>query len=159
MTTKSVKKGRQHHLTPPVKRWIGVMRDKYGLPNWPVFFKFVEGLKEEGMADDEYLAGDIEVFPSSCEVWIRLNSDLKREAVPRLVAHEMAHWLLNDLDSLILSLLPPEREDREKLKVFYKRSILEPAVERIALAVVGHPPAGAEPYQPVKDTRRKQCHT
>ena len=158
MTTRLVKKGRQHPLTPLVKRWIGVMKDKYGLPNWPVFFEFVEGLKDKDMADDEYLAGDIEVFPQGCEVWIRLNSDLKRRAVPRLLAHEMAHWLLNDLDSLVLSLLPPEPEDREKLKAFYKRSILEPAVELIALAAVGHPPMDAGPSQPVKDARRKQCH-
>lgn len=148
MSTKTVKPEKNHPLTPLVKRTVKTLKLTYGLPNWPVFFEFIDELPAEHLTEDEGISADIQVLAHSCEVWLRIRKDIKREAVPRILAHELAHWMLHEVDAFVLSLIP-KGDTGDSLVRYYKDHLLEPAVERIALATLGPSVVGKEPFQPI----------
>lgn len=123
---------KKHPLHDEVGRLIKKYKKLFGLPAWPVFFKFEDNLKG---SDGETLAATCHVVDTNREVRIAFNSDLKPDATERTVAHEMAHWLLDAIDSFVCDVLPAG-DVGKRLRAYWGDRLLEQAVEGIALAII-----------------------
>lgn len=113
--------------TRQVKASVKKYRELFGLPNWPVYYGWVAELREKDGSPE--LAAYVEVLPSDNEVHMYVNTRIKLDQIDRVVAHEMVHWLLNDLQEFVF-----QQSDTDKENPFLKY-LLERIVEAIAIAV------------------------
>lgn len=124
-------------LERAVKKALAKYHTLYRLPNWPIFYRSVEALTRE-WDGAECIAG-IDIDYSGNEVCLDYRDNMKLESVDLVIAHELAHWLVYDLDLFLESALG--RRQRRHAK-----ELLESIVESIALAVVN--PTGRQRLNP-----------
>jgi hypothetical protein len=117
---------KKHPLTAKAKALIKKYRGLYKPPDWPVFFQFVPDLDKEHSC-----CADIHVRDSDNEVLISLDAGVSEDALPRILAHEMAHWLTHDVDMFVNKLL----DGNQPLKDYWADILLERLVEGITLSV------------------------
>lgn len=129
MATKRKKKRQPSHkalLARAVRRALTKYHNLYRLPNWPVYYRAVQSIKRAWDGAD--CAAGMDIEHHSCEVCLDYREDLKLEEVDLIIAHEFAHWLTNDLDIFLKSML-------SKRQYLHAKELLETVVEAIAIAV------------------------
>lgn len=124
-------------LERAVKKALNRYHALYRLPNWPIFYQCVDSLTRSW--DGAECVAGIDVDHDNNEVRIDYRETMKLEVVDLTIAHELAHWLVYDLELFLESQLS-KRQHR------YAKTLLESLVEAIALAVVN--PTGKQRLGP-----------
>jgi len=119
---------RKHPLSKETKRLIGKWRDRLGLPDWPVFFRFEP--QEVMERDGNQYVGGMKVYNSDNEVSITISKDINPECLDWVVCHEMVHWLLDAIQCFVEAHVP-DKGSQEHFDV-----LLDQTVEAITLALV-----------------------
>lgn len=127
--SKARKKKYQLPLSRLIRKYIRYWRKEFRLPNWPIFYQGVKGLK--GGEDSDCLA-TIQINTDSNEINLKYESTLRPDdaLIKRLMAHEALHWLLDEVDNFIRN-----RLDTKDFR--YYREVQEKAIEDIAVALSG----------------------
>ena len=116
-------------LSRLIRKYIRYWRKEFKLPNWPIFYQGVKDLKSESEV------GCLAIIQVNCdnnEINLRYESTLLPDEahIKRLIAHEMLHWVLDEVDSFV-------RNKLDKKDFAYYREAQEKAVESIAVALSG----------------------
>ena len=128
--SKARKKKYKLPLSRLIRKYIRYWRKEFRLPNWPIFYQGVKDLK--GSEGDVDCLATIKVNCNNNEIDLKYESTLRADEalIKRLMAHEMLHWLLDEVDNFI-------RNRLDKKDFAYYREVQEKAIEGIAVALSG----------------------
>ncbi len=116
------------NLAKTVRRAVRKWQRIYELPPWPVFI-FEESNIE---TDDKLRRGaiaTIRIEETALEVYIKYRNTLQPEAVDRVIAHEMGHWVMAPIWYYLFELL-----DEKNWNV--AKSLMEQVIENYTIALV-----------------------
>jgi hypothetical protein len=99
-------------------------KELLGLPNWPVYMYWAYDLKDTDEGPE--LAAFIDVLATDNEVHLFVNTRIVPEHIDRVVAHEMVHWLMEELRVF-------STESGANAKYF--KYLLEKVVEAVAISI------------------------
>jgi len=139
-------------LAKAISKSVRYWRRRFELPSWPVFAfeeepgKLPSELPKKGA---QQAVANARVAEAVNEVYIWYRKTMRPEAVHRVIAHEMGHWITNDLWSFLFSVL-----DKKNYKE--ARRLIEHVIETYTIALLQ--PDRSEPNDPeieeeVKDGR------
>jgi len=128
---KARKKKRQpsykQQLDRAVRKALSKYHHLFRLPDWPIYYRSVTCLTRS-WDGAECIAG-INIDYDNNEVCIDYRDTMKLEHVDLTIGHELAHWLVYDLQLFLESSLG-------KRQMTHAKVLLESLVEAVALALV-----------------------
>ena len=126
-------KGHGCRLDAQVKRAVKEFRKLLGLPEWPVYYQAKRPEELDAEADRPCVAA-IEVCSNDNEVYLKYIDTVRPDAVRRLVLHEMLHWLLADIDDLVISIMTDAKSPKVLVDAYNR--LQERLIEALTIAIV-----------------------
>lgn len=116
-------------LEKAIKRAVAKWGNIYRLPLWPVFLEESREPIKSGIRSNPQSVAQVRLLDEHNQVHIIYSHKLKPEAIDRIIAHEMAHWVLKSLWLFLYDVLN-SRDWR------VARRLMESALENFVIALL-----------------------